>query len=103
MSRLVSALTVLIAAAATGIAWFQSHSWWMTTLAGLICALIGFGKKVWSKLEPQWTDRVAGAVDRYVTTWFAGYPKRYAEHLYYKHRTFDVKGFSTQGKFATGA
>jgi hypothetical protein len=30
----------------------------------------------------------------------AAYRKRYAEYLYYRHWTFDVKGFSTQGKFA---
>ena len=40
------------------------------------------------------------ALGQLVSTLLADNRKRYADHLYYRHRTFDVKGFSTQGKFA---
>jgi hypothetical protein len=96
-------LRVLLALGALALsagAWLQTRSWWKGLLTALLCALAAFAKRVWAELEPQWTKRVAGVVDLYVTTWVAGYGRRYARHLYYKHRTFDVKGFSTQGKFA---
>jgi energy-coupling factor transporter ATP-binding protein EcfA2 len=62
--------------------------------------LFGFGRKVWEELEPQWAKQVAGWIESRMTPLIEGYGRRYARHLYYSHRTFDVKGFSTQGKFA---
>jgi energy-coupling factor transporter ATP-binding protein EcfA2 len=80
--------------------WWVTHSWWKGALAALGCAALAFGKKVWGELEPQWTKRVASRIDDFAISLFDDYRKQYAKHLYYRHRTFDVKGFSTQGKFA---
>jgi energy-coupling factor transporter ATP-binding protein EcfA2 len=84
--------------------WIQNHPWhWIQdhpVLAASIGFLATFGKKVWEKLEPKAVDFVAGRLEHRAATMVAGYGRLYAKHLYYKHRTFDVKGFSTQGKFA---
>ncbi len=77
-------------------AWIQSHA----VRSTLIAFVLAFGKKVWSKLEPKAVDFIAQSVEHRVAVVLTGYRKLYAKHLYYKHRTFDVKGFSTQGKFA---
>lgn len=69
-------------------------------MAALLGARWAFGKKVWAELEPQWVRVAAGAVDQRVTIWFSRCGKRYSNDLNYKHRTLDIKGFSTQGKFA---
>ena len=85
-------------------AWIQNHPWnWVSThpwISGIAAFLLTFGKKVWSKLEPKAVDLIAESVEHRVAVFLTGYRKLYAKHLYYKHRTFDVKGFSTQGKFA---
>jgi hypothetical protein len=76
--------------------WVQHHPWLSATGAFVIT----FGKKVWGKLEPKAVDFVAQRLEHHAAVIVAGYRKLYANHLYYKHRTFDVKGFSTKGKFA---
>lgn len=63
-------------------------------------ALLSLGREVWSQLKPLWAKQVAVVVDSRVRTVLAAYGKRYARYLYFRHRIFDVKGFSTQGKFA---
>jgi ABC-type uncharacterized transport system fused permease/ATPase subunit len=78
--------------------WIQNHLWLM--ISALLAFILAFGKKVWKKLEPKAVEFIAKSVEQRVAIFFAGYGKRYAKLLYYKHRTFDVKGFSTQGKFA---
>jgi energy-coupling factor transporter ATP-binding protein EcfA2 len=100
MPRVASLLAALASVLVTGAAWWQSRSWWKTVLVALLCSLLGFGKKVWVELEPIWVKRAASALDRYVVFVFGGYRGRYGTYTYYRHRTFDVKGFSTQGKFA---
>src|SRR5437016_1468095 len=100
MSRIISFVSALGALALGAGTWLGTHSWWKGALVSLGCGLLAFGKKVWSEVEPQWVKRTAGWTDNLVMTILAGYQKCYAKHLYYKHRTFDVKGFSTQGKFA---
>ena len=79
--------------------WVQSHLLLsaLSTAGGFV---IAFGKKVWGRLEPKAVDAIAEGLEHRTTTIFARYHKRYVTHLYWKHRTFDVKGFSTQGKYA---
>ena len=101
MSNLIRALTALSTVGISAWVWaYSHHSWLYTALTALAGALLSFGKTVWAELEPRYAKTVAGAVEHRIARIFGGYPQRYAKHLYYKHRTFDVKGFSTQGKFA---
>lgn len=84
--------------------WAKDHPWsWVQRHPILWAAgalLTAFGKRVWAKLEPRVVDFVAERLQHSVAVVLTGYRKLYAKHLYYKYRTFDVKGFSTQGKFA---
>lgn len=82
-----------------GVLW-KSHSWWKAMLAVLVSTVIAFGKAVWDDLKPKWVKRVSGSVDTVVTGWWTRFDRSYADYIYYKHRSFDVKGFSSQGKFA---
>src|SRR5271165_2868182 len=100
MPRSFKAWAAIASAAITGAAWWKTQSLWKTALAAIVSLVLAFGKTVWSHLEPEWAKRVAGVIDQFVTTRFTAYGKRYARHLYYQHRTFDIKGFPTQGKFA---
>ena len=61
---------------------------------------LGFGKKVWGELEPDWVKRVAAAIDPLVSALLADYRKRYAKHLYYRPRTCAGKEMKIQ-KFKT--
>jgi energy-coupling factor transporter ATP-binding protein EcfA2 len=102
VSQVISVLKTLGAAALGSVIWIETHSWWKTALVSVTCVLMAFGKKVWTELEPKWVKYAANSADKLLTALFIGYgyKKTYAKYIYYKHRTFDVKGFSTQGKFA---
>src|SRR5271165_4421748 len=100
MRRSFKAWAAIASTVISGAAWWQTHSLRKTALVGIVTLVLAFGKTVWSYLEPEWAKRVAGVIDEFVTTRFTAYGKRYAQHLYYQHRTFDIKGFPTQGKFA---
>ena len=100
MPRSFKILAGIGSAAITGAAWWQTHSLWKTALVAVVGFVFAFSKTVWSHLEPDWAKRVAGVIDQFVRTRLTAYGKRYARHLYYQHRTFDIKGFPTQGKFA---
>jgi Cdc6-like AAA superfamily ATPase len=68
-------------------------------LYGLVVGAFGFVGKVWQKLEGRWVDRISEWLDTQVTLFpqYRTYKKEYLQHLIYRHRTFDVKGLSTQG------
>jgi len=100
MPRSFKALAATASAAISGVAWWQTHSLWKTALVAIASLVLAFGKTVWSHLEPDWAKRLAGVIDQFVTTRLTAYGRRYAKYLYYQHRTFDIKGFPTQGKFA---
>jgi hypothetical protein len=100
MSRFFKLFAATGSLAISAIAWWQTHSIWKTALVAVVSVVVAFGKAVWSHLEPDWAKRVATAIDQFVTIRLAAYGERYTRHLYYQHRTFDIKGFPTQGKFA---
>ena len=100
MPRFFQVLAALASAAVGAAAWQWTHSLWKTALVAIAGLVVAFSKKVWSHLEPDWAKRLADAINQVITTRLTGYRKRYARHLYYQHRTFDIKGFPTQGKFA---
>ena len=86
--------------AAGGVTWWQTQSWWKTALASAGGYLLTFAGKIWAVWEPDLVKAVAEWANP-LKAWEARrYARRYTKHLYYRHRTFDVKGFSTQGQFA---
>jgi lipopolysaccharide/colanic/teichoic acid biosynthesis glycosyltransferase len=100
MPRIPLNLLALGTAAVTAGAWFETHSVWKSAVVSVSCAAVAFGQKIWTELEPQWVKRIATWLDGWTSTLLAGYSKRYFKHLYFKHRTVDLRGFSIQGKFA---
>jgi energy-coupling factor transporter ATP-binding protein EcfA2 len=58
---------------------------------------VGFATKVWQQLESRWVDRASDWLDIKVLSFFSGYSHRYLEYIGYQHRSFDVKGLTTQG------
>ncbi len=69
----------------------------VTLLYGIVVGVVGFVGKVWQRLETRWADRAADALDGLLTRLISGYRKKYLQHIVYRHRSFDVKGLSTQG------
>ena len=66
-------------------------------LYGVVVTVAGFGRKVYEILEKRWAERVANNLDSWLVTRLARYAVRYRQYLIFRHRTFDVKGLSTQG------
>jgi hypothetical protein len=71
-----------------------------TIVYEIVIIVGGFMTKVWQRIEGKWADRLADCVDLTMQSLFSGYRRRYLEYLVYQHRTFDVKGLSTQGPFS---
>jgi energy-coupling factor transporter ATP-binding protein EcfA2 len=59
--------------------------------------ILSFFTKVWQRVESEWVERVAIKMNTRFQTFVSRYRKRYLQHLFYQHRTFDVKGLTTQG------
>ncbi len=55
---------------------------------------------VWRRLEKPWLDAAAIAIDYQVQSFISRFRRKYLQHLYYQCRDFDVKGLTTQGKYA---
>ena len=55
---------------------------------------------VWRRLEKPWLDAAAIAIDYHVQSFISRFRRKYLQHLYYQCRDFDVKGLTTQGKYA---
>jgi hypothetical protein len=100
MSRFWRIATPLAAAAIGTTVWWTYHSLEAAAAVALTIGLAGFGKRVWSELEPVWSKHAAAWINDYVTFIATRFGRRYQQHLLYKHRTFDIKGFSTQGPHA---
>jgi len=69
---------------------------------GLILAIIfilWFAFKVAEKIVQRWIGRTAENMDTWLQSVFSRFPKKYNQHLIFRHRDFDVKGLSTQGVF----
>ncbi len=56
--------------------------------------------KVWQRMKANGRNGFADWIDLTMQTIFSGYRRRYLEYLVYQHRTFDVKGLSTQGPYS---
>ena len=66
-------------------------------LAVFACTLVA---GVWRRLKNPWLDAAAIALDYQVQSFISRFRKKYLQHLYYQCRDFDVKGLTTQGKYA---
>jgi energy-coupling factor transporter ATP-binding protein EcfA2 len=71
----------------------------ITIIYELVILIGGFVTKVWKQLEGKWSERLADRIDLAFQSIFSGYRKRYLEYLVYQHRSFDIKGLSTQGPY----
>ncbi len=104
-SRWQPLILAILGLAAPPVVWtasaqFTGDHWLRLALAAasaLVVLVAGFVAKVWEKLNSRWVDACANWVDRKTRLFFSSYRKRYLTYLGYKHRSFDVKGLSTQG------
>ena len=105
LPMLILLLTAVGVPTAAGLAFAEQvtqNPWKALGLALLyevLVLILGFVTKVWQRLESQWVDAVAKWVDSKVQELFSRYRRRYLQHLIFRHRTFDVKGLTTQGTY----
>jgi len=59
--------------------------------------IVGFSAKVWHHVEDLWVNSTAKWVD--TTMQELRWRSRYLDYVVYRHRTFDVKGLTTQGVY----
>lgn len=71
----------------------------LTLIYEIVVIIGGFLTKVWQRIEGKWAERFGDWIDLTLQSLFSGYRKRYLEYLIYQHRSFDVKGLSTQGPY----
>jgi lipopolysaccharide/colanic/teichoic acid biosynthesis glycosyltransferase/energy-coupling factor transporter ATP-binding protein EcfA2 len=100
MARILGYLGALASFAVGLLTYSHTTSLWKSCLASAGCALLAFGKDVWKELRPLWVKRTADWTDAQLIGWTGSYGKKYAQILRYRHRTFDVRGLTTQGKFS---
>ena len=87
----------------TAAAFARQHPFWAAGLLivyelAVLCSTLAAG--IWKRLEKPWLDAAANWVDFHVQSFVSRFRKKYLEHLHYQCRDFDVKGLSTQGKYA---
>jgi energy-coupling factor transporter ATP-binding protein EcfA2 len=98
-------LTVLIGGGTFGTAWGitqdPAQALLLALLMGIVTAAVGFIVKTSNILQERWATRLADLIDQGVSRpTDRKFRKPYLQHLYYRHRTFDVKGLSSQGPHA---
>lgn len=71
----------------------------LTIVYEVFVLIISLFAKIWRGMEKRWVERLTDHFDLTLQALFSGYQKRYLEYLIYQHRTFDVKGLSTQGPY----
>jgi hypothetical protein len=98
-------LSVLLWLSGSAALFFSSHNKLIGTASAAILgvvwtAFVGLTSKIWARVEKTIVELVGDALDIYIRDFASRYRKRYLEHLQHRHRTFDVKGLSTQGIYA---
>jgi hypothetical protein len=99
------ALSIFLGLSGWAALFFSSHSKLISTAAAAVGAVlwtvfVGVTSKIWARVEKTIVELVGDALDVYIRDFASRYRKRYLEHLQHRHRTFDVKGLSTQGIYA---
>lgn len=88
-----------------GFVWTQTGNIWqalgLMVVYGLIVAVVGVFTGVWQKIQPKIVDDISNDILARMSKWGQGrFRHAYLQHLIYSHRTFDVKGLTTQSTFA---
>jgi NACHT domain len=83
----------------------SNHSKLISTPAAAIggvlwTAFVGITSKIWARAEKTVVELAGDALDIHIRDFASRYRRRYLQHLQDRHRTFDVKGLSTQGIYA---
>src|SRR5258708_25410067 len=99
------ALAILVGLSGCAALAISTHTKLISTAAAAISAVIwtafvGLTSKIWGRVEKTVVDLVGDALDIHIREFASRYRKRYLQHLQHLHRTFDVKGLSTQGIYA---
>jgi hypothetical protein len=99
------ALTILLGLSGWFALAISSHNKLISTAAAAIgavvwAALVGLTSKIWARVEKTVVELAGDALDIHIRDFASRYRKRYFHHLQHRHRTFDVKGLSTQGIYA---
>jgi energy-coupling factor transporter ATP-binding protein EcfA2 len=55
---------------------------------------------IWQRLQAPWLDQAARWVDTTLRRRLSGYDRRYRRFMVEQHRSFDVKGLTTQGPYS---
>jgi hypothetical protein len=99
------ALTVLLSISGWAVLAISNHTKLISTTAAAVgaviwTALVGLTSKIWARAEKTVVELAGDALDILILDFTSRYRKRYFQHLQDRHRTFDVKGLSTQGIYA---
>ncbi len=99
------ALTIFVGISGWAALFFSSHNRLISTGAAAVgavmwTALVGVTSKIWARVEKTVVDLAGDALDIHIRDFASRYRKRYLQHLQHRHRSFDVKGLSTQGIYA---
>ena len=98
-------LTILLGLSGWAALGFSTYTKLIPTAAAAIAAvlwtaLIGLTSKIWARVEKTVVELAGDWLDIHIRDFASRYRKRYLDHLQHRHRTFDVKGLSTQGIYA---
>jgi len=98
-------LTILLGLSGWAALGFSTYTKLIPTAAAAIgaiiwTALVGLTSKIWSRVEKTAVELIGDWLDIHIRDFASRYRKRYLDHLQHRHRTFDVKGLSTQGIYA---
>jgi hypothetical protein len=95
-------LSLIIGLAGLGTFGTLAYKSKLSCIAALIAtviweAVVAITSKLWTRIEETIVKVIGDRFDILIHEMFAGYQKRYLEHLIHRHHSFDVKGLSTQG------
>src|ERR1700682_2870189 len=98
-------LTVLLGLSGGAALWIFNHTNLISVPAAAIAAVlwtafVGLTSKIWARVEKTVVELIGDWLDIHIRDFASRYRKRYLDHLQHRHRTFDVKGLSTQGIYA---
>jgi predicted NACHT family NTPase len=73
---------------------------WVVVFGAVWAAVVGLVSQIWQRTAKTIVDIASLWLDAHIRDFAYGYRKRYYEHLIHRHRTFDVKGLTTQSVYS---